>query len=70
MWVVDRHQDIDGEQVSQVIHIDTIMRCAHLMGVYGPDHVSTKLTFSDSLYAFHTCYVNKYADHHSFEVAI
>ena len=40
------------------------------MGVYGAEHVSRAIKFSDSLYAFHTYYVNKYADHHSFEIAV
>ena len=70
MWVVEWDVDLYGNQISQVIHIDTVIRCTHLIGVYGPDPVSTLLTFSDSLYAFHTYYVNKYADHHSFEVAV
>lgn len=69
LWVVERDCDANGHQISQVIDIDTIIRCAHLIGVYGPDPVNTELKFSDSLYAFHTYYVNKYADHHSFEVA-
>ena len=70
MWVVERDVDLYGNQISQVIHIDTVIRCTHLIGVYGPDPVSTLLAFSDSLYAFHTYYVNKYADYHSFEVAV
>ena len=70
MWVVEWDVDLYGNQILQVIHIDTVIQCTHLIGVYGPDPVSTLLTFSDSLYAFHTYYVNKYADHHSFEVAV
>lgn len=70
MWVVNRDCDSDGNQISQVIHIDTVIRCAHLIGVYGPDPISPELKFSDSLYAFHTYYINKYADHHSFEVVV
>ena len=61
LWVVERDCDANGHQISQVIDIDTIIRCAHLIGVYGPDPDNTELKFSDSLYAFHTYYVNKYA---------
>ena len=70
MWVVERDVDLYGNQILQVIHIDTVIQCTHLIGVYGPDPVSTLLAFSDSLYAFHTYYVNKYVDHHSFKVAV
>ena len=70
MWVVKWHVDVYGNQISQVIYINTVMQCAHLISVYGPDPVSTLLTFSDSLYDFHTYYVNKYVDHHSFKVAV
>jgi hypothetical protein len=41
-----------------------------LIGVYGAEPVSIDLKFSDSLYAFHTYYVNRYADHHSYEVTV
>lgn len=70
MWVVERDYDLNHQQISEVVHIDAIMRCSHLIGVYGPEPVGTHIKFSDSLYTFHTYYVNKYADHHSFEVAV
>ena len=69
LQVVEQDCDANGHQILQVIDIDTIIWCAHLIGVYRPDPVNTELKFRDSLYAFHTYYVNKYADHHSFEVA-
>ena len=65
MWVIEQDYDIDHCQLSEVIHIDSIIRCLHLIGVYGPELVSTDIKFSDSLYTFPTHYVNKYADHHS-----
>ena len=68
MWVVERDHDADGHQISQAIDLDTVIQCAHLIGVYRPDPVNTELKFSDSLYAFHTYYVNKYVDQHSFEI--
>ena len=70
MWVVEHDLDLHRKQISQIIHIDTVIQCTHLIGVYGANPVSTQLMFSASLYAFHTYYVNKYADHHSFEVAV
>ena len=70
MWVVECNLDLHGKQISQIIHIDTVIWCAHLIGVYRANPVGTRLMFSASLYEFHTYYVNKYADHHSFEVAV
>ena len=70
MWVVEWDYDINDCQLSEVIHVDTIIRCSHLIGVYGAEPVSPDLKFSDSLYSFCKYYVNKYADHHSFESAI
>ena len=52
MWVIEWDCDANGHQVSQVIDIDTIIWCAHLIGVYGPDPVNTKLMFSNSLLHF------------------
>ena len=70
MWVVECDYDIHNCQLSGVIHIDTMIRCSHLICVYGAEPVSMETKFSDSLYAFNIYYVNKYADHHSFEFAI
>ena len=70
MWIVEWDYDINDHQLLEVIHVDTIIRCSHLIGVYGAEPVSPDLEFSDSLYAFHKYYVNKYADHHSFEFMI
>ena len=70
MWVVKWDYDVHNHQLSEVIHIDSIIKCLHLIGVYGAELVSTDIKFSDSLYAFNTYRVNKYADHHSFEIMI
>ncbi|KAF8806880.1 hypothetical protein BYT27DRAFT_7223998 [Phlegmacium glaucopus] len=57
MWMVQPDVDVRLRQrICSVIHIDSILRAAHLIGVY-------------SLHAFKLFYVNKYADHHSHEIA-
>jgi len=55
----------------EVIHLDTILRGAHLVGVSGSDFLplDRALTFSKSLDAFSTFYVNKFVDHHAHEIA-
>jgi len=64
MWVV--HPDDAGSPPS-IIDLDTIVRAAHLLPVFGPERVSTTLSFTDTLNRFTRFYVNKFADHHTFE---
>jgi len=69
MWIVEPDYCEDGAPFATVIHLDAIFRAAHLMPVYGDGFVPTHLAFTQSLDAFHTYYVNKYIDHHAFEIA-
>lgn len=53
-----------------LVHIDSLLRGAHLIGVAGKEFVPVDdFDFSDSLDAFKAFYVNKYADHHFHEIA-
>jgi hypothetical protein len=68
MWVVQ--PDIqDGIRSACIVHLDTIFRAAHLLPVYGNEFVPSYLDLSQTLDAFHSYYVNKYIDHHAFEIA-
>jgi len=58
-----------GRRMTSIIHIDTILRAAHLIGVAGTHFLPCTFSFSDTLDAFHLFYVNKYADHHAHEIA-
>ncbi|KAF8553111.1 hypothetical protein OG21DRAFT_1414849, partial [Imleria badia] len=49
--------------------IDTIYRAAHLIPVYGKHFVPPFLHPMQSYDSFRLFYVNKFADHHSFEIA-
>ncbi|KAI0313153.1 hypothetical protein OF83DRAFT_1165706 [Amylostereum chailletii] len=70
MWIVEPDLDRDGERQMSVIHIDCILRGAHLIGVSaGAEFIPCSLSHTDSLDAFRAFYVNKYADHHSHEIA-
>ncbi|EIM91981.1 uncharacterized protein STEHIDRAFT_46596, partial [Stereum hirsutum FP-91666 SS1] len=52
-----------------VIHLDALIRAAHLIPVYGNDfRVPTKWKHTDSLDAFSMFYVNKFVDHHAHEI--
>jgi hypothetical protein len=66
MWVVERD---DAECPPSIIHLDSVVRAAHLLPVFGPGRVSRTLSFTDTLDTFTRFYVNKFADHHAFEIA-
>ena len=69
MWVVEPEFADDRRRVTSVIHLDTIVRAAHLLPVYGEGFVSRNHFFTDTLDIFPKFYVNKYVDHHAFEIA-
>jgi hypothetical protein len=69
MWIVERDLDESGEKSMMVVHVDAIIRGAHLMGVAGDAFIPHDLGYSDSLNAFKTFYVNKYIDYHAHEIA-
>jgi hypothetical protein len=69
MWKVRQDHDADGLPSAAVIHLDSIVRAAHLIGVYGKHFIPKGLSPGQSLDLFRTYYVNKFIDHHSFEIA-
>jgi hypothetical protein len=70
MWIVDRRL-VGGRPRARVIPLDSIERAAHLIPVYGYQEafLPKALTPSTSLDDFEHYYVNRFADHHSFEIA-
>jgi hypothetical protein len=69
MWMVQPELDTNGEAVFSVIHLDCIVRAAHLLPIFGNDPIPKDLLFHHTLDAFSAFYVNRYGDHHYFEVA-
>lgn len=70
MWMVEPELDDDSsERLVSVIHLDSIMRAAHLIGVYGSQDIPHHLKHTDSLVAFSAYYVNKFSDYHAYEIA-
>ena len=69
MWVVEPDTLDDGEPFMSIIHLDAIVRASHLLPVFGRGRVSRTLQFTDTLDTFTRFYVNKYIDHHAFEIA-
>ncbi|KAF8803207.1 hypothetical protein BYT27DRAFT_7226079 [Phlegmacium glaucopus] len=69
MWMVECDWEEDGTQSMGVIHIDTVVRGAHLIPVYGEDFVPRHITCTNSLDYYSAYYVSKFADHHSYKIA-
>jgi hypothetical protein len=71
MWMVKPsflNSELDTRELS-IIHIDTIVHAAHLLPIFGNEFVPEKATFHETLDIYCAFYVNKFADHHSFEIA-
>ena len=68
MWMVQPEVEDDGSPSISVIHIDCIFRAAHLLPIYGDDPIGS-ISPDDSLDIFRAFYVNKYINHHAFEIA-
>ena len=69
MWIVEPDFDTNGQREVEVVHVHSILHGAHLIPVYGPDCVPPDIWHTKSLDVFRTYYVNKYIDHHAFEIA-
>jgi hypothetical protein len=69
MWVVEPDILDDGRPRTAVIHLDAIVRLAHLLPIYGEERAPRGVKYTDSLDTFSEFYVNKFADHHAFEIA-
>jgi hypothetical protein len=70
MWIVEPDFR-GGRPFLEVIHLDTVLRGAHLIGVSRSHFLPNDpdFTFDKSLDAFTSFYVNKYIDHHAHETA-
>ncbi|KAJ3551631.1 hypothetical protein NM688_g4593 [Phlebia brevispora] len=69
MWIVEPDTDVGGSRLYGVIHLDTILRAAHLLPLFGDAILPPNFESSWSLDAFRSYYINKFADHHSHEIA-
>jgi hypothetical protein len=66
MWIVEKEVDPNGNPALSVIHLDCVLRAAHLIGEYGKEFVPNDLKFHESLDTYETFFVNKFADYHAF----
>jgi hypothetical protein len=68
MWLVEREYHNDGAPHWAVVHVGTIFRAVHLLPFFGKERVPKDFSHNDTLDMYAMFYVNKYADHHSFEI--
>ncbi|KAF8833180.1 hypothetical protein BDN67DRAFT_917496 [Paxillus ammoniavirescens] len=70
MWVVELSYNPDCSPQLAIIHADTIVHAAHLLPVFASDQFILKsINLHNALDTFNLFYVNKFADHHTFELA-
>lgn len=68
MWIVEPDFDHEKYRIMSIVHVDSIVRGAHLLPVFGGDiSVPREINFSHTLDVFAAFYVNKYIDYHAFE---
>ncbi|KAJ7070469.1 hypothetical protein C8F01DRAFT_1206314 [Mycena amicta] len=68
MWIVE--PEMEGQRrLVTVVHLDSFLRGAHLIPVFGEAHLPIDFKHTYSLDVFNAYHVNKYADHHANEIA-
>jgi hypothetical protein len=69
MWVVKpEFEGISRRRTLDIIHLDRVVRGAHLIPVFGPSFIPEELHFSNSLDVYRAYFVNNYIDHHCNEL--
>jgi hypothetical protein len=69
LWVLKPDFDNDSKPDLAIIHVDTIIRAAHLIPVYDSQYIRRSLTMHDTLDAFKEFFVNTFVDYHAFQIA-
>jgi len=68
MWIVKPQNHPDGKSSFGLIPTDAIMWACHLIPVYGTAKVPPYVKFHNSLHLYKSYYLNRFIDHHSFEI--
>lgn len=70
LWKVEPDFHDDGRPYLNIIALESIFRASHLIPVYHTSNfIRRSLTMHDTLDEFKIFYVNKFVDHHAFEIA-
>lgn len=71
LWMLHRDYHMQARRLRPhftVVHLDSLLRCAHLIPAYGPAPLPIQLRYTHSLDCFDYFWLNKYIDHHAFEL--
>jgi hypothetical protein len=69
-WVVEPESTRRGARHMSVIHLDSIIRGAHLLPRFLSDApIYREINYSNVLDVYASFYINKFIDHHAFEIA-
>jgi len=70
LWIVEPEFARQGRRHMSIIHIDSIVRGAHLLPRFPSDApVYLEVNYMNVLDLYTSFYVNKFIDHHAFEIA-
>ena len=70
LWVMQPESTRHGVPHMSVIHLNSIVRGAHLLPLFPSDApVYQEVNYMNILDVYTSFYVNKYVDHHMFEIA-
>lgn len=69
MWVISP-TIVDDVRATGIINLTSVIRACHLMPVFGDTYVPVDFSFSDTLDAFNSYYLNTYVDYHSHETLL
>ncbi|KAH7887167.1 hypothetical protein F5I97DRAFT_1808055, partial [Phlebopus sp. FC_14] len=68
MWMVASFFLDNGSHNFTVIHIDSIVRSIHLLPIFDKETVSQFINCDNSLDLYQAFYVNRFVDHHAYEI--
>lgn len=69
MWEVELER-VGGHSPVEIIHVDSIVRGAHLLPIYGQSVVLPRFKYFDTLDSYQSFFVNHFVDHHAHELII
>ncbi|KAF8836924.1 hypothetical protein BDN67DRAFT_991964 [Paxillus ammoniavirescens] len=70
MWIVRPVFNHRRCPATAILHLHSVCRAAHLIPVYGSQLIPLGIELRHSYNTFQSFYVNKFTDHHAFEVAL
>ncbi|KAF8347311.1 hypothetical protein F5887DRAFT_1060897 [Amanita rubescens] len=68
MWRVEPDFDQNGDRSMSVVHLEAILRGAHLAGIPNDEFLPHQLKHTNSLTSFRAFYVNRFIDYHAHEI--